>query len=54
MGINYLTVNMFHPGLNDLYTQCNDFNDLDKNTYEKYYTYNLNGNFEFVKTYEDK
>ena len=21
MGINYLTVNMFHPGLNDLYTQ---------------------------------
>lgn len=42
------------PLLNDLYTQYNDFNDLDKNTYEKYYTYNLNGNFEFVKTYEDK
>lgn len=42
------------PLLNDLYTQYNDFNDLDTNTYEKYYTYNLNGNFEFVKTYEDK
>ena len=42
------------PLLNDLYTQYNDFNNLDTNTYEKYYTYNLNGNFEFVKTYEDK
>lgn len=42
------------PLLNDLYTQCNDFNNLDTNTYEKYYTYNLNGNFKFVKTYEDK
>lgn len=42
------------PLLNDLYTQCNDFNNLDTEIYKKYYTYNLNGNFEFVKTYEDK
>lgn len=42
------------PLLNDLYTQYNDFNNLDTEIYKKYYTYNLNGNFEFVKTYEDK